>query len=148
TPLLVLMFGVNPKTAVGTDLLFAAITKTVGSTVHGWRDTVDWHVFGRLAAGSIPAAALSVIALQGIGEIDDHAERIVIAFLGGMLILTAVAVLFQRQLMRFARAGHGPDDRHAALPTVMLGAFIGAAVSISSVGAGAIGVTVLLMLYP
>ena len=82
TPLLVLMFGVNPKTAVGTDLLFAAITKTVGSTVHGWRDTVDWHIFRRLAAGSIPAALLSVVALQGVGEIGARAEHVIIDFLG------------------------------------------------------------------
>ncbi|MCW0199700.1 sulfite exporter TauE/SafE family protein [Sphingopyxis sp.] len=148
TPLLVLMFGVNPKTAVGTDLLFAAITKTVGSTVHGWRDTVDWRIFRRLAAGSIPAALLSVIALQWVGEIGAHAERVIIAFLGCMLILTAFAALFQKRLVRFARRGGGRDDRRALLPTVMLGAFIGVAVSISSVGAGAIGVTALLMLYP
>ncbi|WP_374524939.1 sulfite exporter TauE/SafE family protein [Sphingopyxis sp.] len=148
TPLLVLMFGVNPKTAVGTDLLFAAITKTVGSTVHGWRDTVDWHIFRRLAAGSIPAALLSVVALQGVGEIGARAEHVIIDFLGVMLVLTAFAALFQARLMRFARRHEGPDDRHAMLPTVMLGAFIGIAVSISSVGAGAIGVTALLMLYP
>jgi len=148
TPLLVLMFGVNPKTAVGTDLLFAALTKTVGSTVHGWRDTVDWHIFRRLAAGSIPAAVLSVVALQGLGSIGDSAEHVIILFLGFMLILTAFAAFFQGHLMRFARRHEGPDDGRALLPTVMLGAFIGVAVSISSIGAGAIGVTALLMLYP
>lgn len=148
TPLLVLMFGVNPKTAVGTDLLFAAITKTVGSTIHGWRDTVDWHIFRRLAAGSIPAALLAVVALQGLGEIGNRAEHVIIVFLGCMLVLTAFAALFQRQLVGLARRREGPADRHAMLPTVLLGAFIGVAVSISSVGAGAIGVTALLMLYP
>lgn len=148
TPLLVLMFGVNPKTAVGTDLLFAAITKTVGSTVHGWRDTVDWHIFRRLATGSIPAALLSVVALQGLGEIGARAEHVIIVFLGCMLILTAFASLFQGQLMQFARRHESLDDGRAIVPTVLLGAFIGIAVSISSVGAGAIGVTALLMLYP
>jgi len=148
TPLLVLMFGVNAKTAVGTDLLFAAITKTVGSAVHGWRDTVDWHIFRRLAAGSIPAALLAVVALQGLGEIGSHAEHVIILFLGCMLILTAFAALFQNRLMRLARRSGSRSDRGALLPTVILGAFIGAAVSISSVGAGAIGVTALLMLYP
>lgn len=151
TPLLVLMFGVNAKTAVGTDLLFAAITKSVGSTVHGWRDTVDWHIFRRLAAGSIPAALLAVVALQGQGEIGHRAEHIIIVFLGCMLIVTAFAAFFQARLVRLARLARlrdGPDDRHAMVPTVILGAFIGVAVSISSVGAGAIGVTALLMLYP
>lgn len=148
TPLLVLMFGVNPKTAVGTDLLFAALTKTVGSTVHGWRDTVDWHIFRRLAAGSIPAAVLSVVALQGLGEIGARTEHVIILFLGSMLMLTAFAALFQSRLVRFARTHEGLDDQHALVPTVVLGAFIGIAVSISSIGAGAIGVTALLMLYP
>jgi uncharacterized membrane protein YfcA len=148
TPLLVLLFGVNPKTAVGTDLLFAALTKTVGSTVHGWRDTVDWHIFRRLATGSLPAAILSVIALQWFGEIGNRAEHVIILFLGCMLIITAFAAFFQPRLMAFARRHEGPDDRHALMPTIALGVFIGIAVSISSVGAGAIGVTALLMLYP
>lgn len=148
TPLLVLMFGVNAKTAVGTDLLYAAMTKMVGSTVHGWRDTVDWPIFRRLAMGSIPAAVLSVIVLQSVGRIGNSAEHIIIMFLGAMLVVTAFAALFQRRLMMFARRHDGPGEARALLPTVALGAFIGVAVSISSVGAGAIGVTALLMLYP
>lgn len=148
TPLLVLMFGVNAKTAVGTDLLFAALTKMVGSTVHGWRATVDWAIFRRLAAGSLPGALLSVAALRQFGEIGNGAERVIILFLGVMLVMTAFAALFQRRLMIFARRREGPDDRHARLPTILLGLFIGVAVSVSSVGAGAIGVTALLMLYP
>lgn len=148
TPLLVLMFGVNAKTAVGTDLLFAALTKTVGSTVHGWRDTVDWRIFRRLAAGSIPAAIVSVVALQWLGEIGNRAEHLIIIFLGCMLILTAFAALFQTQLVRLARRRGTLRERRVVIPTIALGAFIGVAVSISSVGAGAIGVTALLMLYP
>jgi uncharacterized membrane protein YfcA len=148
TPLLVLLFGVNPKTAVGTDLLYAALTKMIGSTVHGWRDTVDWHIFRRLAAGSIPAAVLSVVALQTFGQIGNGTEHVIILFLGGMLVATAFAALFQRRLMAFARNHESLGDRRALVPTVALGAFIGVAVSISSVGAGAIGVTALLMLYP
>lgn len=148
TPLLVLMFGVNPKTAVGTDLLFAALTKTVGGTIHGWRDTVDWHIVGRLATGSIPAAILSVISLQWFGEIGSRAEHVIIMFLGCMLMLTAAATLFHSKLMAYAQHHRRSDDHHTLLPTIALGAFIGVAVSISSVGAGAIGVTALLMLYP
>ncbi len=148
TPLLVLLFGVNPKTAVGTDLLYAALTKMIGSTIHGWRDTVDWHIFRRLATGSIPAALLSVVALQAFGQIGNGAEHVIIMFLGGMLVATAFAALFQRRLMAFARDHEALGDRRALMPTVALGTFIGVAVSISSVGAGAIGVTALLMLYP
>lgn len=148
TPLLVLLFGVNPKTAVGTDLLFAALTKAIGSTVHGWRDTVDWHVFRRLATGSLPAAILSVLALQWFGEIGHRTENMIVLLLGCMLIVTAIATLFQPRLVAFAQHHRIPNGRHALMPTIALGAFIGVAVSISSVGAGAIGVTALLMLYP
>jgi hypothetical protein len=148
TPLLVLLFGVNPKTAVGTDLLFAALTKTVGSTVHGWRNTVDWHVFRRLATGSLPAAVLAVLSLQWFGEIGNRAENVIILLLGCMLIITAFATLFQRRLVAFAQHHRIAGDQRALIPTIALGAFIGVAVSISSVGAGAIGVTALLMLYP
>lgn len=148
TPLLVLVFGVNPKTAVGTDLLFAALTKMVGSTVHGWRATVDWRIFRRLAVGSLPGAALAVTALQAFGEIGNGAEHLIVLFLGAMLVMTSFAAFFQRRLMMFARRRERPDDRHALMPTVALGLFIGVAVSVSSVGAGAIGVTALLILYP
>ena len=148
TPLLVLLFGVNPKTAVGTDLLFAALTKTVGSTIHGWRDTVDWRIFRRLAAGSIPAAVMSVLALQALGEIGNRTEHLIVTMLGGMLVLTAVAAFFQGALVRAMQQREAFGDRQVMVPTVMLGAFIGVAVSISSVGAGAIGVTALLVLYP
>lgn len=89
--------------------------------------------------------------MQGQGEIGHRAEHIIIVFLGCMLIVTAFAAFFQARLVRLARLARlrdGPDDRHAMVPTVILGAFIGVAVSISSVGAGAIGVTALLMLYP
>jgi uncharacterized membrane protein YfcA len=148
TPLLVLLFGVSAKTAVGTDLLFAAATKMVGTAVHGWRDTVDWHIFRRLAMGSIPAALLSLGLLQSVGEISAHAERLIVLFLGVMLMLTSAATLFQRRLLVFARSHRTPADRSVFVPTIILGALIGVAVSLSSVGAGAIGVTALLMLYP
>ena len=78
TPLLVLVFGVAPTTAVGTDLLYASATKTVGTTVHGWRGTVDWRVVARLAMGSVPATILTLLALgharQGQYRARDFAD--------------------------------------------------------------------------
>ena len=62
TPILIVPFGISPATAVGTDLLFAATTKTVGAVVHGFNRTIDWRVVRRLATGSIPATALALIA--------------------------------------------------------------------------------------
>src|ERR1700742_3217690 len=64
TPLLVLVFGIHPTTAVGTDLLYAAATKTVGTGVHGFKRTVQWGIVGRLAAGSIPAAGVTLLFLS------------------------------------------------------------------------------------
>ena len=148
TPLLVLMFGISPKTAVGTDLLFAAVTKMAGSAVHGMRETVDWRIMRLLASGSIPAAFLALIGLQMLGKVGKSAEDVILLVLGGMLLLTALATLFQRRLVAYAYRHRMPDPSHAAVPTVLLGAAMGVLVTISSVGAGALGVTVLLILYP
>lgn len=146
TPLLVLMFGVAPQTAVGTDLLFAATTKAVGMGVHHRRETIDWKVMRRLASGSIPAALLTLAALNSFVHIGQNASRIILLVLGTLLILTAIGILFQRRLLAFG-ATHPLDSAGALIPTVVLGAVLGVLVTISSVGAGAIGVTILLMLY-
>jgi len=148
TPVLVLLFGVNAKTAVGTDLLYASITKMAGTAIHGWRETVDWKIFRLLASGSLPAAAITLFALSYVGKIGKSAEHTILLILGGMLILTALATAFQRRLIKFAGQHEVVDREKAAIPTIILGAAIGTLVSISSVGAGAIGVTALLMLYP
>lgn len=148
TPVLVLMFGVSPHTAVGTDLLFAATTKTFGSAVHGWRESVDWKIVRRLAMGSLPAAAITLFAISEFGKVDKSGQEVILTILGCMLILTAVAVLLQKQLVAFASRHKSMEHRNVLVPTVLLGALIGAAVTVSSVGAGAIGVTALLMLYP
>ena len=148
TPLLVLLFGVSPQTAVGTDLLFAASTKIVGSGVHGWRSTVDWRIVRRLASGSVPAALLTLLVLSRFGKVGKEASEIILVVLGGMLILTSIATLFQKKLAVFAKTHERLDESESLIPTIALGALLGVAVTISSVGAGAIGVTALLMLYP
>ncbi len=148
TPILVLLFGVAPATAVGTDLLFAAVTKTVGSAVHGKRKTVDWHIMRRLAAGSVPAAIITLIVISNLGKMSKDSSHVILWCLGVMLILTSFATLFQKQLAVFAKQHERLDDREALIPTVVLGAILGTVVTVSSVGAGAIGVTALLMLYP
>jgi uncharacterized membrane protein YfcA len=149
TPLLVLLFGVAPQTAVGTDLLYAAATKVTGSAVHGWRDTVEWPVVRRLAYGSVPAAIITLAVLNHYGHVGKSAQHIILFVLACLLALTALTVIFRNWLIRFA-ADLDPLDPpyRVVLGTIALGAVIGVAVSISSVGAGAIGVTVLLMLYP
>jgi uncharacterized membrane protein YfcA len=148
TPILVLLFGVAPGTAVGTDLLFAATTKIFGSAVHGWKSTVDWKIVRRLASGSVPAALATLVGISYFGKLGKETSHIVITVLGCMLLVTAAATLFQKQLAVFAKKNERLDDSGSLLPTVGLGVVLGLAVTISSVGAGAIGVTALLMLYP
>ena len=151
TPLLVLLFNIHPATAVGTDLLYAAITKSGGSIVHSRRGSVDWRIVGLLAAGSLPAAALTLalvvhFAPNGLGG----ASKLISAVLGVALLLTAASLIFRRHLQAFALMHNPavPNPRRTALLTVLTGLFLGTLVSLSSVGAGALGVTALFFLYP
>jgi uncharacterized protein len=149
TPLLVLLFGFHPSTAVGTDLLYASITKSVGSVVHGKNETVDWRIVRRLASGSVPAALLTITALYWLGKPTPTTETAIKVTLGVTLILTAVAILFQVKIVRWAAHRFGQRQRmRQGISTVALGAVLGVLVSMTSVGAGAIGVTALLVLYP
>ena len=150
TPLLVLGFGVSPVIAVGTDLLFAAFTKMGGVATHALKGHVDWRITGWLAAGSVPASLAATALLGVLPPAGPQARALVSLALGVMLVLTAVALVFRRSLFQWAR-----DRRPAGTPvrqprnaTIALGAFIGAAVTLSSVGAGAIGVTALMLLFP
>ena len=149
TPLLVLLFHVAPQTAVGTDLLYAAITKITGSAVHGKRETVEWKIVRRLAMGSVPAALVCLGVLAWQGHPDKTAQHIILIALATLLALTSLTALFQPRLMAMAKLRDPLESEgREFIATVVLGAVIGFAVSISSVGAGAIGVTALLMLYP
>ena len=148
TPALVLLFGIHPATAVGTDLLYAAVTKSVGSLVHGARRNVDWRVVGCLAAGSVPAAAATLAALARLGPRSGAATEAITCALGAALMITAVSLVFRRMLMAVRERSPARSPRRTTALTVLTGAVIGVLVSISSVGAGAIGVTALLLVYP
>jgi uncharacterized membrane protein YfcA len=150
TPLLVLGFGIPPATAVGTDLLYAAITKAGGAITHGLQRTVDWCLVRRLAAGSIPAALVTVTGLHLLAIDGRQYSTLITVVLGVALMLTALALMFRERLRRLgaARAGDAWIERHALFVTVIAGALLGVLVSISSVGAGALGVPALLFLYP
>lgn len=150
TPLLVLLFGIHPATAVGTDLLYAAITKAGGTVVHARKGHVDWRVTRLLASGSIPAAGLTIWALSFLPKQSAAVSQIISVSLGVALLLTAGAILFRRQLQQQALT-HADDAAHnewRAPLTVTVGALLGVLVSISSVGAGALGVAALFYLYP
>ena len=148
TPLLILLFGIHPITAVGTDLLQASITKSVGSVVHGASRSIDWPIVGRLAAGSLPATVLTLILLHRFGVTGTAASHLISTMLGVALLLTALSLIFRPRILRWSRHRFPPDAHRSAGATIMLGAVIGALVTLSSIGAGALGVTVLLLLYP
>ncbi|MET4044137.1 sulfite exporter TauE/SafE family protein [Bradyrhizobium sp. RT6a] len=149
TPLLILLFGIHPSTAVGTDLLYAAATKTGGSVVHGWSRSVHWPAVLRLACGSLPASALTLLVLWKLDLKSDSERNLVNLVLCFALLLTATSLIFRRSIMEhYRRRLEQVDDRTTAIATVVTGIVLGVLVSISSVGAGAVGVTVLLLLYP
>jgi uncharacterized membrane protein YfcA len=149
TPLLILLFGIHPATAVGTDLLYAAATKTGGTLVHGFTRTVDWRIVGRLATGSLPATALTLFVLSRLELTGKAASELITLVLGCALFCTALALIFRPQIVKFYAKHVGElDPRRTAILTVTTGAVLGVLVSISSVGAGALGVTALVLLYP
>jgi uncharacterized membrane protein YfcA len=147
TPLLVLVFGIHPATAVGTDLLYAAATKTVGTGVHGFKGTVQWKIVARLAAGSVPATLLTLWLVHA--HKGSAASALITVTLGWALLVTAAAVLFRKTIVKaLASRAMGMTDGQVAALTILLGAVLGCLVSLTSVGAGALGMTVLLVLYP
>src|SRR5262249_26430739 len=149
TPLLILLFGVHPATAVGTDLLYAAITKTAGTLVHGAYRTIEWRVVGRLATGSVPMATLTLLVLSRFDMTGGAAPELITKVLSLSLFVTATVLIFRKNLLALRSAHVGDwDPRRTARVTVAFGAVLGVLVSISSVGAGAIGVTALVLLYP
>jgi len=152
TPLLVLVFGVAPATAVGTDLLYAALTKMGGSWAHSRRGTVDWKVVWLLALGSMPTALLSIWLLKTMALDEKHMKALMTSVLSVALVLTALALLLKPYIQKLALSPGGAvyelHARHLRAATVITGAVLGVLVTLSSVGAGALGVVVLLFLYP
>ncbi|MEO8242862.1 MAG: sulfite exporter TauE/SafE family protein [bacterium] len=148
TPLLVLLFGIHPATAVGTDLLYAAATKAVGTGVHGRAKSVDWRVVQRLATGSVPATLGTFLVMNTVG-LHSSKGGVIAVMLGAVLLVTAMTLLFRAAIVAFLGSKISVNnDRMVQGLTVATGAVIGALVMLTSVGAGAIGVTALLVLYP
>jgi uncharacterized protein len=149
TPLLILLFGIHPATAVGTDLLYAAATKSAGSVVHGLNRTIDWRLVGLLACGSVPLTIVTLALLDHIDISSTAARDLITVVLAVALLITAVTLVLRDKIVaRYATRIGALQPKQVAISTVALGAGLGVLVSISSVGAGAIGVTALLLLYP
>ena len=154
TPILIYFYGVKPYLAVGTDLLFAAFTKMGGTAKLARARIIDWRVVGQLSAGSIPAALATLYVLKQVGPASAEAQGLMTTTLGFALLLTAAATLYKAIKGKKApiTIAAGQEEKaatplHWALP-IVFGALIGTMVTLTSVGAGAIGVTVLMILYP
>jgi uncharacterized membrane protein YfcA len=148
TPLLVLLFNVHPATAVGTDLLYAAVTKTVGTAMHGRNKAVDWRIVGRLAIGSVPTTLLTFLVMQMMG-VQSSKGGMLAFLLGAVLLASSMTLLFRNQIVGYLSSAMGRlTEGSIVAMTVATGAVLGALVTSTSVGAGAIGVTALLVLYP
>lgn len=154
TPILIFFFNVKPYMAIGTDLLFAAFTKMGGTIKLARAKVIDWPVVLHLSAGSIPAALATLYILHTLGPASAEVQGFMTMTLGIALLLTAAATLFKaiRGKVTPASIAKGQETlaaqaRHWSLP-LLFGAVIGTLVTLTSVGAGAIGVTVLMILYP
>jgi uncharacterized membrane protein YfcA len=149
TPLLVLFFGIHPSTAVGTDLLFASATKIVGTAIHGSGKTIDWNIVLRLATGSIPATVLTLIAINHFGVESKGVATVISLTLGVALIVSAVSLLLKDKVIAAATKRDPDFGLHTSYwATVAVGFVVGILVSLSSVGAGALGTIALFFLYP
>jgi uncharacterized membrane protein YfcA len=150
TPLLTLLFGVNPSVAVGTDLAFASITKTAGTFAHRFRGTVHWDIVKRLCIGALPAAVIATLALKQFGTLDQAINQIIRYSIAGSVLLTVVALLLRGRMQAWINAHPEKQLQGNSLTaaTITAGAVLGALVTVSSIGAGAIGATLLVLLYP
>jgi uncharacterized protein len=152
TPILVLVFGLSPAVAVGTDLMFSASTKLVATASFGFSRRVDWRIVGRLVIGSVPAAGAVILWFWLNGRPPGMVDQLISRCLAVILALAAVALLMQNLLRRlgltFTATWLNSTERHKVALTVAAGVLLGFGVTLTSVGAGALGVAVLVALYP
>ncbi|MEP6782936.1 MAG: sulfite exporter TauE/SafE family protein [Acidobacteriota bacterium] len=148
TPLLLLWFGVSPQVAVGTDLWFAAVTKLAATPIYHRKGLVDWMVLRRLWAGSLPASALTLTLLARRG-LNEHVAAAITVMMGIAVCLTAIALFLHDRVHAGGRQAPSRDGGHWQGPlTVVGGATLGVLISLTSIGAGAVGAIVLARLYP
>lgn len=161
TPIL-LLIGYPTPVAIGTDLLYAAVTKSSGVFFHHRKQNVNWKAVGLLAGGSIPVSLGLTLLVMGSGIKDsDNYDVLLTTFLGIMLVITSLVILFQNQIQRRLASDRDPGphtlleppfygypQKHTTWITLMLGMLLGFCVTLASVGAGAIGAAILFLLYP
>ncbi len=151
TPIL-LYFGITPSAAVGTDLLYAAITKAGGVYVHNKKRNIDWRITRWLAFGSLPASAITLLILHQIGFNSAGTNHFIKVMLGYALIFTSLAIIFKKKLLDFSHRNNvwisRMSEREQTAATLITGIILGVIVTITSIGAGAVGTVALFLLYP
>ncbi|OUS23605.1 hypothetical protein A9Q99_26510 [Gammaproteobacteria bacterium 45_16_T64] len=152
TPIL-LLFGFPPQVAVGTDLLYASITKSGGVLLHRRQGTIRWRIVLTLFLGSIPSSLVTVYFLDNVFADSEAYAGVLTSCLGVMLILTATVLLFKSRLVSGRSVKEPPRvlraiQQKATIYTWIMGVALGVLVTLSSVGAGAFGAAILLILYP
>ncbi|WP_043114671.1 sulfite exporter TauE/SafE family protein [Solimonas soli] len=152
TPILILFCGIKPAIAVGTDLLYASISKAFGVALHGRNGSVNWKIVAWMSAGSVPATLLTLLVLHLVGA-GPGLDRLIKLVLAAAIITTATFTLLQDPILRLMKNCGIAFDAQALLRwqrplTLLSGLLIGTLVTISSVGAGVIGMMLLLLLYP
>jgi uncharacterized membrane protein YfcA len=150
TPLLTLLFGVSPTVAVGTDLAFASVTKVAGTFAHRIGGTVRWEVVKHLCLGALPAAVVATLGLKYFGALDPHLTQVIRYSIAGSVLLTVIAIVFRGRMQAWitAHPERQLQGRTLVVATITSGAILGTLVTISSIGAGAVGATLLVLLYP
>jgi uncharacterized protein len=160
TPILVLLFKVQPLAAVSSDLVAAVVMKPIGGAVHLRRGTVNKRLVGWLAAGSIPSAFAGVLILRQLGDGTSVQNHIKTAL--GVALLVAVGTMIARAFLNLRRravkghleadpagvADHAPAVAVRPLPTLLVGILGGLIVGMTSVGSGSLIIVMLLLLYP
>jgi len=148
TPTLVFLFRIPVGIAVGTDLIFASVTKIFGVAAHSARGNVNWRIVMRLGAGSLPASIATIFVM---GQLKAHGrplDQYILPVLGVSLVATAAAVMLRKHILtaggKFFELSEQTSNRYATL----VGFVLGVMVTLTSVGAGAIGVAALMLLYP
>lgn len=148
TPILLLFFHIKPVVAVGTDLLFASVTKSTGILAHGKLGNIDWRIVKLLALGSVPASIFTLWLLSQMDIESTKAIETIKFWLGIALIVTSVAVLLRQKLIELAANDQWVSQPYVKPLTIILGVILGTLVTLTSVGAGALGLTALILLYP
>jgi uncharacterized membrane protein YfcA len=148
TPTLVFLFKVPLDLAIGTDLVFAALTKIAGVAAHGWRGNVNWRIVTRLGAGSLPASVATILVMSQLKAHGKPLDNIVLPLLGLSLVGTALAVLMRKRILAAGGKAFEISETTADRLAILVGIVLGVMVTLTSVGAGAIGVAALMLLYP